>query len=334
MFSLLFILGSCIIGFFVSVFLRHIRMTVHGKTHVSCPSYYDCELIISSKYTNFLGVPIEFLSAIYFGLIFFFYLSISTFPQLFLPWMTFVVVALTTAAFLFACYIAIVQLVEFKKICFWCLITAVLTAIVLLSSLAWANTSLITLLAEYKTVIVMLHLIGFALGVGGATITDGFFFKFLKDYHISKWEANILHHVSQFIWLGLGILIVSGIGLYLPAMDVLNHSTKFIAKAIIVLIITLNGILLNLYISPKMFRIAFGQKHKHRVGELHYLRKAAFASGAVSIVSWYSAFILGSLKSVPMSVGQILFIYVILLIVGIASALGVERYFDYRARVK
>lgn len=218
--------------------------------------------------------------------------------------------------------------------CTWCFLLIICCAVIAMGSLSVANTSIVTLLADYKFFVVALHLLGFALGVGGATITDTFFFKFLKDYHISKWEAKILHQVSQVIWVGLGILILSGIGLYLPNMEALNMSTKFISKVIIVAIILLNGILLNMYISPKMINISFRKKHKHHPGELLRLRRAAFASGAVSIVSWYSAFLLGMLKSVPLSVAQILFIYFCCLVLAVLVSQGVERYFEMRARVK
>jgi len=194
---------------------------------------------------------------------------------------------------------------------------------------------LISLLAEYKLLLVILHLLGFALGVGGATISDLFFFKFLKNFKISTWESRVLHEVSHLIWIGLALLIVSGMALWLPDMAALNQADKFIAKVIVVAMVLLNGIFLNLYVSPKMIHISFGEEHVRYPGQLHTLRRLAFASGAISITSWYTAFILGAVpKSQPFTLLQILTMYFGCMIIAIGVSQAVERYYDNKARSK
>jgi uncharacterized membrane protein len=332
--AIIAIILAAIAGLGISAFLRYMRETVHGKGHSSCPPYYDCYLVVSSKYANFLGFPIELIGVAYYGLVFLIYAGLFAFPQINTPLLSFIMMTASTTAFLFSLYLTGVQLITIKKICAWCIASALLCVIIFLATLAVAGVGLLPILAQYKTLLVIIHLFGFAIGVGGATVTDLFFFKFLKDYHISKWESKILHSVSELIWVGLAILVVSGIALYLPEAARLNESSKFLAKVIVVGIILINGIVLNLYISPKLFKISFGKKHKHQKGELHYLRKAAFATGAISIVSWYTAFILGAISSSSLSMGQILFIYLIVLIVAITISQSVERVFDLRSRAK
>lgn len=187
------------------------------------------------------------------------------------------------------------------------------------------------ILREYRFLIILTHVLSAAIGVGSATVTDVLFFKFLKDYRISKWEASIMNILSGVIWVVLIIAILSGGLLYFLDAERLNASPKFLVKVIIVAVILLNGIFLNFYIAPKLNKISFGKKHQHRAGELHYERKLAFAGGAVSIISWYSAFVLGMMKTSPAGFLEILSGYLVLLVVGIVGSQIMEKILDKKA---
>ena len=80
-------------------------------------------------------------------------------------------------------------------------------------------------------------------------------------------------------------------------------------------------------------KISFGEKHEHRPGELHYERKIAFALGGVSMVSWYSAFILGMLRKAPFDFSSLLLIYFLLLVGAIIGSQFMERFFIKRANL-
>lgn len=187
-------------------------------------------------------------------------------------------------------------------------------------------TGVAEFLARARDAILILHGLSAAIGVGAATVTDALFFKFLKDFRISKREAAALRAVSVVIWVALTLLILTGIGLWVPEAERLNRSPKFIAKTFIVGVIIVNGILLNLWIAPRLIRISFGVRHEHLPGELRRARRFAFALGAVSLTSWYSAFILGSLRSVALGAGELLGLYA--LIVG--AAVGASQVIDWR----
>ena len=161
-------------------------------------------------------------------------------------------------------------------------------------------------------------------------MADVFFFKFLKDLKISKDESKTLGMVSEVIWFGLALLVISGIGLYLPEMARLNESPKFLVKVIVVGVIIVNGIFLNLKISPQLVKISFGRAHKHKPGELRGQRKLAFALGAISITSWFSAFILGMFRSVPFSFIHLLSIYLIVLGIAVSLSQIAESYLGRR----
>ncbi len=166
------------------------------------------------------------------------------------------------------------------------------------------------------------------LGAGGATINDCLFFRFLKDFKISKFEAGVLSALSKIIWTGLIVLIITGLGLYLQNAERLNHSPKFLVKMIVVAIILLNGIALNLFIAPRLRQIFFAKSHEHQPGELRSFRRLAFALGAVSITSWYSALILGFLRNLSYSFSVILGVYFLAVIIGVAISQIAEKFIN------
>ena len=137
--------------------------------------------------------------------------------------------------------------------------------------------ALLETLASWRTGIIIAHIIGIAFGVGGATVSDFLFFRFLKDLKISHFESRTLNSVSAIIWIGLIMLVLSGVALYLPQAEQLNESSKFLTKMVVVAVIAVNGVVLNKIVSPKLKRISFEMRHEHVSGELRRLRKIAFA---------------------------------------------------------
>ena len=176
----------------------------------------------------------------------------------------------------------------------------------------------------YKRWVIVIHILGVALGVGGATIIDILFFNFLKNLKISLKELNILRIVSKVVWIGLILLLISGVGLYLPAAERLNDSAKFLTKMIVVGVLILNGFVLNIYIFPKLVRISFGDASS-------YFRKLIFISGGVSIASWYSAFLLGAIRSIKLQFSTLLIIYIGVLCITICVSLLLENKMSKRS---
>lgn len=152
---------------------------------------------------------------------------------------------------------------------------------------------LISFAQNYFPFILGAHLVGVVLGFGGALISDILFFKFLKDFKITNNEASILHALSKVIWFGIGVIVLSGFFLFLSDIERYSMSSKFLTKMSVVAIIIINGIVLNFVVTPKLTSIAFGELKGSAI------RRIAFACGAVSITSWWAAFILGLMKTSP-----------------------------------
>ncbi len=147
-------------------------------------------------------------------------------------------------------------------------------------------------LAEYYLVFLTLHLIAMALGLGGATISDILFFKFLKDFRISLREEKILRLMSSVIWFAVAFALITGLALYIPQAELLNTIPKFLAKVTVFGVVIINGLALNWFIAPQLIKISFHKRHRHEKGELHHIRKLAFALGAISITSWYATLVM------------------------------------------
>lgn len=157
-----------------------------------------------------------------------------------------------------------------------------------------------------------------SLGLGGATVADLLFFRFLTDFRISRKEHEVLRLLASAVAIGLLAIIVTGFLLYLPNMERLNESPAFQFKIVIVLILACNGLLLHEIVAPRLIRLSFsGKKSKART-----LRHVAFALGAVSFVSWYTVFFISVLKSLlPLETGflELMAFYGLLLTAGIAG---------------
>lgn len=166
-------------------------------------------------------------------------------------------------------------------------------------------------LIKYKSIIIIIHAIGAAIGVGAATISDFTFFNFLKDGKVDTKESSVFKIFTKAIWLALGILIISGIALFLSNPSGYSQSSKFILKMGIVGALTLNGILMTGYLHKNMEKLSFLTKSNTVV------KRIAFASGGISIASWYLAFILGSIRSIPVQLYEGAILYILVLTVGI-----------------
>lgn len=312
-------------GFLLSAYIFHKKRS--GETMV-CPLKANCDTVIYSDYGKFFYVPLELLGMGYYAFVALSYAAFVVAPTLANPMTVFILSGFTIIAFLFSLYLTFIQAFTLKQWCTWCLCSAGISTLILGIGFGFSEFTLLELLRGNSIFIMFIHLVGAALGVGGATIADIFFFRFLQDLRISKKESDVLHVLSQIIWFALGLLILSGIGLYLPAAAEYDTTPKFLVKMIVVAVIILNGALLNLLISPKLMKISFGERHHHEPQELNRLHRLAFALGSISITSWYFAFFLGSMHELAFSFSSLIVVYLGCLIVAIIFSQLFDRFFS------
>ena len=159
-----------------------------------------------------------------------------------------------------------------------------------------------------KIIFTILHLFGVAIGAGGAFFSDWIFLHAIKDRRLSKDEHDILRAAGVAIWAGIILLYISGIGLVLQDPAYYLSSEKFLMKAGIVGIITINGIVLHDRHLPVIASFIDHPRLEQKDIRQHAPR--VLLGGAISVVSWSFAIVLGALRSLPVSLPLMLTLYI------------------------
>lgn len=312
---------SCI-GFVVSLYI-FIKKRKNKK--IVCPLRGSCDRVLASDFNTLFGIPLEVFGMGYFGLLAFYHVLFFFHPIFSQPVFVFIHAFLTIGGGLLSLYLILIQAFVLRSWCTWCIISAIVSFSITVLFFLGQSSMLPVVLAHFVKVNTVFHLFGMAVGVGAVTITDVFFFKFLKDYKITDEEESTLGVLSQVIWAALGLLFITGILLYIPKSEELLVSGKFLTKMIVLCVIAINGFVLSFILSPKLKTIDFG----HRLlGDNLFLRKVSCALGAISISSWYFAFFLGSMRGWNISFLYIFVSYVCILSIAIIGS----QIFEYRLR--
>jgi len=150
---------------------------------------------------------------------------------------------------------------------------------------------------DLQQIFVTIHLLGFALGLGGATIGDIVFIKALRTNNLSEEVFGFFKTNSRIIWIGLGLLIISGLSIftiiYLEQGSLsLLASSRWQAKLTLVAIVTLNGLFFKLKIFPILKKLIHQPLSIQNISPIIW---KLVISGTISIVSWYGIFILSVL---------------------------------------
>lgn len=146
------------------------------------------------------------------------------------------------------------------------------------------------------TLLVALHLVGLSFGLGGATMLDFWILRWMRWGSLPGEIARIFLFVSKVVSVGLGLLWLSGLGFL--AVYALESPEKFDnpklwAKIVVVLALTINGLVIHAVVLPGVLR----DIGRPMLDGVSGVRTGIFlVSGAVSGVSWYTAFALGLMR--------------------------------------
>src|SRR3989344_2444978 len=132
----------------------------------------------------------------------------------------------------------------------------------------------------------LMHDFGIALGVGGATIAFLISKKAEKKPEISQATGFLMESISKLIWVGLLLLIVSGIGLTAFIKWPVNIPL-LIVKHAIVLIIAINGIYLG--VNSKKLVKAIREKDVLGINKTKLRLKKV---GLLNLICWYIVMVL------------------------------------------
>jgi hypothetical protein len=144
-----------------------------------------------------------------------------------------------------------------------------------------------------QTFLFAIHLLGFSFGVGASTILDLRIVGLLSGRVVSEQDQSFATLLSIFVRVGLMLLWMSGacflIRYWMTAPELLVNP-KLHAKLAIVVALTLNGVVIELFVMPLLKR----RRGRALFDGLSFSAQcAAVMTGAVSATSWYAAFALG-----------------------------------------
>lgn len=150
---------------------------------------------------------------------------------------------------------------------------------------------------DIYTTLVLFHLLGTVLGVGGATFVEIFLNKSLRDGEVDPMENSFLQTTFLVVRVGLIISLISGFGFLLlykfTGQTFRLYDPVLWAKLTVIIIIAVNAVLLQM----------------HKI--------SLWWGSAFSLVSWYAAAILGVLLSGPAyPYLSIMFFYLLAVVVG------------------
>lgn len=122
-------------GFFLANYIR--RQKTHGEALV-CPIGSSCTRVVNSEHSTLLGIRIELIGMVYYGLIAVLYAGMVFVPALATDWIVALVLGATVSAFVFSMYLTGLQAFVLKEWCTWCLISmAICTTIFFLALTLW-----------------------------------------------------------------------------------------------------------------------------------------------------------------------------------------------------
>ena len=156
--------------------------------------------------------------------------------------------------------------------------------------------------------ILIAHLFGLALGMGGASTIDSIFLVACRRKRVTPELVNVIHAAAGLVAAAMVLLAVSGGAFFLVGAE---PSPKFWAKLIIVGIACLNGLVAHQLIFPLI-----EQACETGNGSLSFRpwpARLAAATAAISGVSWSAAMILGSWHGLKLGMTPILAAYGVIL---------------------
>ncbi len=128
------------------ILASYIYKTKKHSAQLVCPLEGSCEAVVHSDYSKIIGIPVEILGILYYGLIVILYGCFAFFPLVIPDFASYAVIGITIVAFLFSVYLTLVQALVLKQWCTWCLFSAGICTIIFILALIIANTKVADLL--------------------------------------------------------------------------------------------------------------------------------------------------------------------------------------------
>lgn len=153
--------------------------------------------------------------------------------------------------------------------------------------------SLIEALLDPQISVRMFHFIGAVIAVGAVTATDSMLIYLHFDERFSQALSKVSLILSMVIWVGLAIIGFTGAFLIYTNPGI-AQGTFFHVKMALVLVIFLNGIILNEKVYPRFHDLA--DEWPQHTKDVSVFEKRAAVFGVISVVGWWAILLMVHLK--------------------------------------
>jgi hypothetical protein len=141
-----------------------------------------------------------------------------------------------------------------------------------------------------RELVTLAHFLGAVLAFGAVLTTDAINGFMKVNPRLAPASARVALVTSMLIWLGLLVLSLTGILLLLDQPSLAREWT-FQVKMGLVLLVYVNGIVLNEWVSPRFEELA--SEWAEQTERVQRFTRIAGVSAAVSLVGWTGAVVLG-----------------------------------------
>ncbi|MFW9965391.1 MAG: hypothetical protein ACFFCX_17595 [Candidatus Sifarchaeia archaeon] len=138
-------------------------------------------------------------------------------------------------------------------------------------------------------IITLVHIIGIALGVGGASIKLVLFMKSYYNKNFTPAYTVVAEPISQLIFLGMILLTVSGIGYALVGYP---EGSSLLVKHVLVVLLWVVGPLISKVYGPRFITLA-PKPSESPTSEFLQVRKQLLVLEVLGTVCFYAVSIIG-----------------------------------------
>ena len=143
--------------------------------------------------------------------------------------------------------------------------------------------------------LVVAHVLGLVVGLGACTVTYAIGAYGMVFPKIMPKAVGVFKLISILVWAGLALLVASGIALVIVSGQTYGeiiHSKLFYLKMAFIVVEVINGVFLNLVVTPAM-EAAVELDNFTATREYHRAQIIGAIGGGISASCWYGAFFLG-----------------------------------------
>jgi len=302
----------CAIGGFLLA--SYIKKQKHSEEHLVCPIGGACHTLVNGRFSRFLGVPVENLGMVYYGLIAVIYLAslVRGVPD----WVMLVGLLASGIGFAFSMYLTIIQVFVVKKWCTLCLGSAAISFLIVVLSFLGYEATFAEFAYTHRDLLKWIYALALLVGTFVTTIHARTFVRFLRDFRISRKEERRLEMLSHTAWMAIGFAFLSGLGLAMTdRWREYVDSNAFIVMVVILGVLIVYEVVLNMIVSPRLVGMHFGDEVQLEDHQHSYYRKAAFAFVGLGVVSWYAMLLLSGFNWFQYSSGELFVGYIILVLI-------------------